>query len=90
MHLFFDVEALHDFFFDRTSFNIKGMQSFAQFNYSTAQGDSLFGVSVFAKFEYRDYRERNEQLKVSQTRGTFFYSSRKLGFVVLVDTILYS
>ena len=38
------------------------MQSFAQFNYSTAEGDSLFGVFIFAKFEYRDYRERNELL----------------------------
>ena len=51
--IFFDVEALHDFYFDRTSFNIKGMQSFAKFNYSTAQGGSLFGVTIFAKFEYR-------------------------------------
>ena len=92
MHFDFDVEALHDFFFDRTSFNIKGMQSFPQFNCSTAQGGILFGVSIFAKFEYRDYRERNELLRVSHlmTRGTFFNLSRKLGFVVLVDTILYS
>ena len=74
MNFFFDVEALHEFFFDRTSFNIKGIQSSAQFNYSTAQGDTLFGVSIFAKFEYRDYRERNELLNVSHlmTRGVFF------------------
>ena len=52
LHVFlFDVEALHDFYFDRTSFNNKGMQSFAQFNYS------LFGVSILAKFEYRDYEK---------------------------------
>ena len=45
---FFDVEALLDFFFffDRTSFNVKGMQSFPQFNYCTAQGDSLFNVEI--------------------------------------------
>ena len=62
------------FFFDRTSFNIKGIQSSAQFNYSAAQGDTLFGVSIFAKFKYRDYRERNEVLNVSHlmTRGIFF------------------
>ena len=48
------------------------MQSFAQFNYSTAQGDSLFGASVFAKFEHRDYRERNEQLKVSHDSRDVF------------------
>ena len=84
---FFDVEALHDFFiFDRTSFNIKGMQSLAQFNYSTAQGDSLFGVSIFAKFEYCDYRERNGLLKVSHLM-TPFPLSRKLGFVMLVFTV---
>ena len=47
--LFFsDVEAMHDFFFDRTFFNVKGLQRIVQFNYSTAQGDSLFGVSIFA------------------------------------------
>ena len=63
MHeFFFNVKALHDFFFDSTSFNVKEMQSFAQFNYGTAEGDSLFGVLIFAKFEYRDYRERNELL----------------------------
>ena len=59
---FFSMKALHDFFFDSTSFNVKEMQSFAQFNYSTAEGDSLFGVLIFAKFEDRDYRERNELL----------------------------
>ena len=62
MNFFFNVKALHDFFSDSTSFNVKEMQSFAQFNYSTAEGDSLFGVLIFAKFEYRDYRERNELL----------------------------
>ena len=62
MNFFFDVKVLHDFFFDITSFNVKEMQSFAHFNYSTAEGDSLFGVFIFAKFEYRDYRERNELL----------------------------
>ena len=36
------------FFFDRTFFNVKGLQRIVQFNYSTAQGDSLFGVSIFA------------------------------------------
>ena len=84
------MKALHNLFFDRTSFNIEGIKSFAQFNYSTTQGDSLIGVSIFAKFEYRDYRERNELVKVLRlmTRGTFFHLSRKLGFVVLVDTIL--
>ena len=46
MNFFFDVEALHDFFFDRTSFNIKGMQSSAQFSYSTAQVNSLFNWSL--------------------------------------------
>ena len=45
---FFDVEAMHNFFFDRTFFNVKGLQRIVQFNYSTAQGDSLFGVSIFA------------------------------------------
>ena len=80
------------FFLDRTSFNIKGMQSFTQFlncmcEYRTAQGGSLFGVSIFVKFKYRDYRERNELLKVSHlmTRGKFLHLSRKLGFVVLVN-----
>ena len=62
MNFFFKVKALHDFFFDSTSFNVKEMQSFAQFNYSTAEGHSLFGVLIFAKFEYRDYRKRNEPL----------------------------
>ena len=62
MNFFFDVKALHDSFLDSTSFHVKEMQSFAQFNYSTAQGDSLFGVLIFAKFEYRDYRERNKLL----------------------------
>ena len=62
MNFFSNVKALHDFFFDSTSFNVKEMQSFAQFNYSTGEGDSLFGVLIFAKFEYRDYRERNELL----------------------------
>ena len=62
MILFFDVKLCIIFFFDSTSFNVKEMQSFAQFNYSTAEGDSLFGVLIFAKFEYRDYRERNELL----------------------------
>ena len=60
---FFDVKALHDLLFAKsTSFNVKEMQNFAQFNYSTAEGDSLFGVLIFAKFEYRDHRERNELL----------------------------
>ena len=63
MNFFFDVKALHDFFFAKsTSFNVKVMQNFAQFNYSTAEGNSLFGVLIFAKFEYRDHRERNELL----------------------------
>ena len=73
MNLFFSANCLHDFFFrhkssarffflDSTSFNVKEMQSFAQFNYGTAEDDSLFGVLIFAKFEYRDYRERNELL----------------------------
>ena len=62
MNFFFDVKVLHDFFFDITSFNVKEMQSFAHFNYSTAEGDGLFGVFIFAKFEYHDYRERNELL----------------------------
>ena len=62
MNFFSNVKALHDFFFDSTSFNVKEMQSFAQFNYSTAEGDSLFGLLIFAKFEDRDYRERNELL----------------------------
>lgn len=67
LHAFsFDVEALHDYFSDRTSFKVKSMQSFAQFHYSTAKGDSLVGgVSIFAKLEYRDYQERNELFKVS-------------------------
>ena len=82
MNFFFSPSCLHVFFFrrgssaqffisDRTSFNIKGMQSLAQFNYSTAQGDSLFGVSIFAKFEYRGYQERNELLKVSHLMTSF-------------------
>ena len=54
---FFQRESSARFFFDSTSFNVKEMQNFARFNYSTAEGDSLFGVSIFAKFEYRDYRE---------------------------------
>ena len=62
MNFFFVVQLCTIFFFDSTSFNVKEMQSFAQFNYSTADGDSLFGVLIFAKFEYRDYRERNELL----------------------------
>ena len=63
---FFSTWKLSTFlFFYRTSFNVKGMQSLAQFNHSTAQGDSLFGVSIFAKFDYRFYRERNEVLNVS-------------------------
>ena len=35
---------------------------------------TLLGVSIFAKFEYRDYRERNEILNVSHlmTRDDFF------------------
>ena len=65
MYFFFDLEALYDSFSDRTSFKVKSMHSIAQFNYSTAKGDSLVGVSIFAKFEYRDYRERNELLKIS-------------------------
>ena len=46
LHDFFftDVKALHDFFFDSTSFNVKEMQSFAQFNYSTAEGGSLWSL----------------------------------------------
>ena len=70
---FFSANCLHEFFFRRessarlffaksTSFNVKEMQNFTQFNYSTAEGDSLFGVLIFAKFEYRDHRERNELL----------------------------
>ena len=64
LHVFFfsTWKLCTNFFFHRTSFNIKGTQSSAQFNYSTAQGDSLFGVLIFAKFEYGDYRERNELL----------------------------
>ena len=63
MIFFFDVKALHDFFFAKsTSFNVQEMQNFPQFNYSTAEGDRLFGVLIFAKFEYRDHRERNELL----------------------------
>ena len=62
MIFFFNVKALHHFFFDSTSFNVKEMQSFAKFNYSTAEGDSLFEVLISAKFEYRDYRGRNELL----------------------------
>ena len=62
MNFFFRRESSARFFFDITSFNVKEMQSFAQFNYSTAEGDSLFGVFIFAKFEYHDYRERNELL----------------------------
>ena len=75
MNFFFSTWKLCTiFFFDRTSFNIKGIQSSAHFNYSAAQGDTLFGVSIFAKFKYRDYRERNEVLNVSHrmTRGIFF------------------
>ena len=48
VYFVFDVEAMHDFFFDRIFFNVKGLQRIEQFNYSTAQGDSLFGVSIFA------------------------------------------
>ena len=59
---FFQRESSARFFFDSTSFNVKEMQSFAQFNYSNAESDSLFGVLIFAKFEYRDYRERNDLL----------------------------
>ena len=59
---FFQRESSARCFFDSTSFNVKEMQSFAQFNYSTAEGDSLFGVLIFAKFEDHDYRERNELL----------------------------
>ena len=35
---------------------------------------TLFGVSIFSKFEYRNYPERNELLNVSNlmTRGIFF------------------
>ena len=39
VYFFSDVEAF---------FNVKGLQRIVQFNYSTAQGDSLFGVSIFA------------------------------------------
>ena len=63
MNFFFQRESSARFFFDSTSFNVKEMQNFAQFNYSTAEGDSLFGVLIFAKFEYRDYREGNELLE---------------------------
>ena len=72
MNFFVSANCLHEFFFRResserfffksTSFNVKEMQTFAQFNYSTAEDDSLFGVLIFARFEYRDYRERNELL----------------------------
>ena len=76
LHVFFfrRESSARFFFLDRTSLNIKGIQSSAQFNYSTAQGDTLFGVSIFAKFEYHDYRERNELLDVLHlmTRGVFF------------------
>ena len=58
----FRRESPARFFFDSTSFNVKEVQSFAQFNYSTAEGDSVFGVLIFAKFEYRDFWERNELL----------------------------
>ena len=34
MHIFCDVEALHYFSFRQNLFNIKGMQSFVNFNYS--------------------------------------------------------
>ena len=74
--------CLHDFFFRRgsfariffvrTSFYIKGIQSSAQFNYSTAQGDTLFRL---VKLEYRDYRERNELLN-----GIAPHDSRRLFF----------
>ena len=63
------MRALHDFFSDSTSFDVKEMQSFAQFNYSTALGDSLFGVLIFAKFENHDYRERNELLLACNIQG---------------------
>ena len=46
-------------------------------NYSTAQGDSLFGVSIFRKFEYRDHRERNDLLKVSRLGRVGRYHSLK-------------
>ena len=60
MNFFFQRESSARFFF-RQHF-VKEMQSFAKFNYSTAGGDSLFGVLIFAKIECRDYRERNELL----------------------------
>ena len=82
MYFFFDVEAMHDFFFvDRTFFNDKGVQRIVQFNYSTAQGDSLFGVSIFANSSIARYRTLFLE---------FSNLSRKLGFVALVDTILCS
>ena len=76
LEFFFRRESSARSFFDSTSFMVKEMQSFAQFNYSTAEGDSLFGVLSFAKFEYRDYRERNELLLACniQTRYNWFVS----------------
>ena len=82
------MEALHDFFFDRTSFSVKG---FAQFHYSTAQGDSLFGGSI-REIRVSRLLRKNELLQASHLIPwvTFFHMSGKLGFIVLVDATVES
>ena len=62
------------------SFAVLG--SFAD-SYSTAEGDSLFGVFIFAKFECRDYRERNELLQ----KGIAPHASREV-FSLVKETRL--
>lgn len=49
VYFFFRRGSYARFFFStELFFNVKGLQRIVQFNYSTAQGDSLFGVSIFA------------------------------------------
>ena len=85
MNFFFSANCLHEFFFrressarfffDSTSFNVQEMQNFAQFNYSTAEGDSLFGVLIFAKFEFAIIEKEMSYYKRYRTsclEGRFF------------------
>ena len=75
-----------NFFFDST-FNVKEMQSFAQFNYSTTEGDSLFGALGYLPFtrENRKFQLDMESQMVQNSRTKIGFTFNKFSIKVNAD-----
>ena len=93
MNFFFDVKVLHDFFSTLHLSMLKKCKAShslitVQLKVTVSLESSFSPNSSIAIIE----KEMSYYKRVSHlmARGTFFHLSRKLGFVVLVETILYS